>query len=640
MVKFWYMRTFSFLFIICLLSCSKPCSNELEAVLEQAGKNRRELEKVLKQYSQNPVDSLKLRAAEFLIVNMPGKCSIYYDAPWNDVATVHLRWTSSSDRQKVLDMYELSEPVMQEDVNCITAEYLINNIELAFKVWQERPWGKHIPFDAFCEEILPYRVGFEPLENWRGKALASFADLDSVLNNPTTTSVEACCIVNGLLPKFRIDRDFPPMNFSQLMASARGPCDNMAMLAIFSMRALGIPVTFEFTPHWVNMSTGHSWNTVRDSTGSHVSFMGTDSNPYEPHQGALDSIHRKGKVYRKTFAIQQNIRTEDGNIPPLLKEHENMRDVSAEYAGCTDTVTVLLKYPPATPTGYVYLAFEQNHQLYPVAWAKDSGQDCRFSSIGRGIIYFPVYYANSRQTPAGDPFWLDNDGNRMILSPDSPDTLLNLVEIEPDKNMLLLLQRMRHGVFEGANQADFSDARVLHVIRNLPGMFYNDVILKRPVNCRYVRYKSPEEGFCNVSEIEFYGSEGEKLSGTPIGTPGGWHNSDRTGDKAFDGNVATFYDANIRSGAWTGLDFQEQKQICKIRYLPRTEGQHIYEGHHYELFYRTKDGWMSLGKQMAANSGSLQYHAPAQALMYLENLTLRRKGKIFFVTPDHEIHWR
>jgi hypothetical protein len=611
----------------------------LETVLDQAGKNRKELEKVLKHYSRASADSLKWRAAEFLIVNMPGKYSAYYDAPWNDVATVHLRWTSSSDKQKVLDTYKMGEPIVQEDINYITAEYLINNIELAFKVWRERPWGKQIPFDAFCEEILPYRVGVEPLENWREKALVSFADLDSVLNKPTTTSVEACSIVNNLLPRFRTDNDFPPMNFSQLMASAKGMCDDMAALAVFSMRALGIPVTFDFTPRWINVPSGHSWNTVRDSMGDHISFMGANTNPYEPHQGVSYRIYLKGKVYRKTFAMQQNIQTEDINIPPLLENHKNIKDVSAEYAGCTDTITVPLKYPPVTPMGYVYLAIVQNRQFYPIAWTEDSGDTCRFSSIGRDAIYCPVYYANNRQTPAGDPFWLDHNGNRMILSPDSSDTLLTLRKIDPENTPPLWLQRMHQGIFEGANQADFSDAKVLHTIDRIPDMFYNDVTLRTPVHYRYVRYKSPEGAFCNVSEIAFYGSAGEKLSGTPVGTPGAWNNS-RTCDKAFDGDVTTFYDAAEKSGAWTGLDFQERKQIRKIRYLSRNEGLHIYEGHHYELFCWTKDRWTSLGEQTATDSGSLQYHAPSQALLHLDNLTLRKKGKTFFVTPDQEIHWR
>jgi hypothetical protein len=51
---------------------------EVEEVLQEAGSNRCELEKVLKHYSKNPADSLKLRAAEFLIANMSGRYSEYY----------------------------------------------------------------------------------------------------------------------------------------------------------------------------------------------------------------------------------------------------------------------------------------------------------------------------------------------------------------------------------------------------------------------------------------------------------------------------------------------------------------------------------------------------------------------------------
>ena len=82
-------------------------SSEIQSVLQLAGSNRSELVKVLKHYGKNPADSLKLKAAEFLIVNMPGKYSEYYDAPWSDVATVFLRWTSSSNKQLVLEGYDL-----------------------------------------------------------------------------------------------------------------------------------------------------------------------------------------------------------------------------------------------------------------------------------------------------------------------------------------------------------------------------------------------------------------------------------------------------------------------------------------------------------------------------------------------------
>lgn len=60
-----------------LYSCSQEKKKEtaivlpLEAALSQAGENRVELEKVLHRYQSNPSDSLKYKAARFLIENMP-----------------------------------------------------------------------------------------------------------------------------------------------------------------------------------------------------------------------------------------------------------------------------------------------------------------------------------------------------------------------------------------------------------------------------------------------------------------------------------------------------------------------------------------------------------------------------------------
>ncbi len=69
-----------------------------------------------------------------------------------------------------------------------------------------------------------------------------------------------------------------------------------------------------------------------------------------------------------------------------------------------------------------------------------------------------------------------------------------------------------------------------------------------------LRLLSPNDGYCNVAEVEFYNGT-TKLQGTPFGDAGGpWGgNQDRTFDKAFDGNIATFYDASNASGGFTGL---------------------------------------------------------------------------------------
>jgi len=403
----------------------------METVLRQAGRNRGELEKVLNHYRKNPADSLKLRAAEFLILNMPGKYSIYYDAPWNDVATVMFRWTSSSDQQMVLDEYQLGEKIGKYDLVHITGDYLIRNIELAFQVWEEMPWGKDIPFDVFCEEILPYRAGNEPLENWREKALACFADLYSSFRNDTAdiTPIEACCRVNDLLPRFRLDKDFPHMSFSQIIASTRGTCVNMAHLAIFAMRGLGIPVTFDLTQLQYGLPNEHTWNSVYDGCGSHHSFMGAESNPSETPHFITHSF--KAKIYRQVYASQRHVILDKENIPPLLHGINHMVDVTAEYDFCTD-VRIPVQNPDLNKTGYVFLAIFHNRAWQPIGWGLVENDSMRFQSVNSGL-YMPVYYQKGHISPASNPFFIDSIGGLHMLRPDTKNTVsLSDIRYMPD----------------------------------------------------------------------------------------------------------------------------------------------------------------------------------------------------------------
>ena len=57
-----------FLVLGVLLSCQSTDNRRLEKTLDLAQSNRGELEKVIQYYSQNEADSLKLKAAQFLIL--------------------------------------------------------------------------------------------------------------------------------------------------------------------------------------------------------------------------------------------------------------------------------------------------------------------------------------------------------------------------------------------------------------------------------------------------------------------------------------------------------------------------------------------------------------------------------------------
>ena len=57
---------------------------------------------------------------------------------------------------------------MISDVEVMTADYLINSIDHAFKQWKNRPWAKHLSYEEFRDWILPYKVTeYQSLDNWR-----------------------------------------------------------------------------------------------------------------------------------------------------------------------------------------------------------------------------------------------------------------------------------------------------------------------------------------------------------------------------------------------------------------------------------------------------------------------------------------
>jgi hypothetical protein len=601
-----------------------PYSPEINAVLFMAGNNRSELEKVLKHYGKNPADSLKLCAAEFLIVNMPGKKTIYLDAPLEDVAAVLLRWTSSSNKQLVRDTYGVGELIVREDVKYITGDYLINNIELSFKVWKEQPWGKHIPFNAFCEDILPYRVKTEPLENWRAKALASFDDINrSFKEQPDISAVEACTQLNKLLPQFRLDKDFIPMNYSMLMATTRNNCFGIAAFAIFAMRALGIPVTQDYVPMYPHLNIRHAWNAVRDSSGKYISFAGTETAPGEPHQG---TTFMQPKVYRMTFGKQKSIEENILATPPVFRD-SCFKDVSSEYPNFGDVMASVNIPPPAGASKeYVYLAMlDVNERWQIIARGKTDGTaTVLFPDVGEQIVYLPVYYVNDNMMPAGNPFRLDTAGTVHFFETGTAqyDTLL-LSEIklyrQPTAN--IWKSRMFKGRFEAANKSDFSDATLLHTINKLPdGFNYNTVKLKNGNKFRYIRYIPAKLHHSNVAEIGIYGSDGKKLSGIPVGlqTP---ESETMSINNVFDDDVTTYYDVD-HDEAWVGLDLSEPKQIGEIRYFPRNDN--------CKVSYWNGMGWQPIGNLNVHNP---ELKVPHRALLRLKNVlkSVTQEDRIFFI---------
>jgi hypothetical protein len=113
--------------------------------------------------------------------------------------------------------------------------------------------------------------------------------------------------------------------------------------------------------------------------------------------------------------------------------------------------------------------------------------------------------------------------------------------------------RMVGGVFEGTNADPINGPyTTIYTISSEPPLAWNEISVDLK-DYRYLRYRGATESFGNVAEIEFY-RHGAKLSGQSFGTPGSWSNLGNTFDKALDGNLETFFDAPIPTGAYVGID--------------------------------------------------------------------------------------
>ena len=63
--------------------------------------------------------------------------------------------------------YESMRLSVTKDASVITAGYMAENIDDAWRLWKKRQWNRGLPLNLMCETLLPYRIGDEPLTRWR-----------------------------------------------------------------------------------------------------------------------------------------------------------------------------------------------------------------------------------------------------------------------------------------------------------------------------------------------------------------------------------------------------------------------------------------------------------------------------------------
>ena len=612
------------MFFLLLFSGCATKVDRLEYALEFAGENRRELEKVLEYYSD---DSLKFRAACFLIENMPRWYA--YDGWQLDTLEVLMR----KDREGILskddkmrwnsfDYHALNKIY---DSKVITSEYLIENIDLAFQEWQKRPWNKSLSFDDFCDLILPYRIGNERLSDWRSLYNAYYGNLlDSIYTGSDV--LEACKCINDELNrqsyKYSVEWNVPHNRADYLFETRIGYCREVSDLIQYAMRSCGIPVAADFMPYSPDYRYSHEWNVVRDTTGRYIQFGFDGLDPVRDK--VMDDGRRKGKVYRYCYALQ--------NEREILRKHSGWnigdaeglywKDVTSEYFGHNQAVVNVF----TTGKPFIGLSvFSTNGwQIIGEGVCKNSGKAI-FDNIEPSIIYVPASQNNGVK-PAGYPFMLDSEGNVEEFVPDT----VNLEKVILKRKMPLIPRVAAWGYsqiearIEGDTNINFKKPKLITEIKDT--MDYTFQVFRglcsEPV--KYIRYVPPV-GLLQLAELRLYQDTALKneIKITPL--------TDVTYvKKVIDGDILSYIYRKSK-GLIEPLIFSldSLQQIKRLYFIARTDDNYVWKGDAYELLYFDgKKGWKSLGVKIAT-SKQICFDAPRNALLWLRNRTKGREEQVF-----------
>lgn len=631
------------------VSCKHP--SQIDQVLQLAGKNRSELEKVLLHY-KTLGDERKFRAAEFLISNIgynkfsyDGEILQHYDTVFHlydslrnasvivgDPPVVTKTWNYIVEKHGEINPFQLNKIY---DYKNITADFLIQNIDHAFLTWEKSPLYNPEHFDSFCEYILPYRVQNEPYEEYRQRYYDS-------LKHIVDTAQSVRGIIHGFHLEMRWNRHYRPSDIlwnypvefpvSKMEIGRRGACRHLTTYTALYMRSCGLPVTID-RAIWANRDQGHSWNVliIDDKNIFPFDALGRDS---------IKFAYKPAKIFRKTYSsdlsLKERIKKDDVPYSFFLFDE---KDVTNEYCK-TYNVNIPIRYPQEVYKNkkQAVICVFDNKWWHPVYWGDIKSEEIVFQNMPADVAYIGAYYDKGEVIPITELFILNSQGEVRFLKANK-DSLLSLCLERKYPRFRRIEDHawgMRRTNAEGSNDPQFNNFTKFFSVYDIP-FHVADSVVEDEKKYRYVRFNSSTYRNANFAEVEFYGKKHlndkeEKLSGKIIGYPPVREDDENSYTQAMDGNLETYFFKDKDNEGWVGLDLGQGNEhiITRVRFCPRSDTNFILKGDEYELLYWDKEAWQSLGKKKALQYNFIEYNnVPSGTVYLLRNHTRGKEERIF-----------
>lgn len=628
-----------YLYVILILITSISCNRqnaELNLALNNSGDNRQELEQVLEFYSKEKSDSLKYRAAVFLIENMPYH---FYRQPISEFNKAfntiehypksELNNYRQETFKEILDSISNNsnrkQPKFICDAQIVKAGYLIENIELAFRAWYKIPEDKRASFDDFCNFILPYRSSNEPLENnSRKKLFNQYSWVYDYIDKGICLET----IVDSIKANFNfrtfqgMGRSYPlPLSTSQIEKSKLGQCNDGVNYYVNVLRALGIIAAKDYIEHWGNdpFAKSHSWIYVR---------LGNEVYQTDVHKKSNIKGIYKNESIPKAYRTRYNVIRNEDNIS--LKE-----DVTDDYVLTMDVyIENIFNIHTEDPTLNV---FDKRKGWFCVTEGKNINEKFKFNNIGYNVLYLPMDKKNSK--PLNYPFIINRSKKIHFFKPKMDElesvTLTRKIGLSTRRyrGKRFWLEALNGSVIEVSNNSKFENAKVLYQVSNFNSTHIQKIKITERTKYKYVRFNSKKpKSF--LAKLAFYNLEMKPLKGDII-EENILKEAKSNEYGVFDNNPLTYTGGDCFK---LGLKFTKPESIGYIEFQSRHDDNHINKGQNYELFYWDND-WKSLGKQIAQDTLLCYNNVPKNALLWLRNLTKGREEYVFFIGVNKKQYW-
>ncbi len=293
------------------------------------------------------------------------------------------------------------------DMTHLDKDYLFNNIDLSISQAEKRLKEGVFTTEQFLQYVLPFRLRYERLENWRELAIKNFKDCYD-----EDIFIQVKNINTKLKKQFRYNgRDVSNRNLSEMLEDCQGGCYAMSDLATFTMRANGIPIAVDFAK-WSNIRGNHQWNVLITKNENHP-FMGIETNPsLKNNPNIITQGWKKfAKVYRKTF-LKDDFK---GSFnPKRVISNVNYIDVTKEYCKNSQDLIINLINENVDNQLFYLCVYEVNGWV-PVDFTFGKKHLIKFENVCVNNVFILRKKIGNRLEYYKTPFTFNKDGKVSFL---------------------------------------------------------------------------------------------------------------------------------------------------------------------------------------------------------------------------------